>query len=112
MKVKKTLLLALLAGFVASILAVSGEAAVQKKKKKRKRATAEQRFKRMDKDKDGFLSKDEFISSQKGKRAKNAEKRWKRMEKFAKKDPKKGLTLEEYKKASTRKRKKKKKDNA
>jgi hypothetical protein len=106
MKVKKVLMLALLAGFVASLLAVTGEAAVQKKKK-RKRVTPEQRFAKMDTNNDKILSKDEFIAAQKGKRAKNAERRWKRMVKFAK-NPEKGLTLEEYKKATARKKRKKK----
>jgi Ca2+-binding EF-hand superfamily protein len=109
MTVKKTLLMAMLVAFVASILAVSGEAAAQKKK--RKRATPEQQFKRYDKDKNGFVSKEEYLGAQKGKRKKNAEKRWERMVKFAK-DKEKGLTLEEFKKATVRKRKKKKKDNA
>jgi hypothetical protein len=114
MKVKKTLLLALLAGFVTSVLAVSGEAAVQKnaaaaqKKKKRKRLTAEERFAKLDVDpKNDHVSKKEWLAGNKGKRAKNAERRWKRMVKFAK-DAKLGLTLEEFKKASVRKRKKKK----
>jgi Ca2+-binding EF-hand superfamily protein len=106
---KKTLLLALLAGFVASILAVSGEAAAQKKK--RKKFDPEARFKQLDKDKNGFVSKDEFIGGAKGKKGKErAERAWTRMEKFAKKDKEKGLTLEEFKAASVRKRKKKKDD--
>jgi Ca2+-binding EF-hand superfamily protein len=106
MKIKKTLVLALLAGFVASIVAISAEAAVQKKK--RKKVSVEDRFKRLDKDKNGFVSKEEFLGAAKGKRKERAERQWERMAKFAKKDKEKGLNLEEFKAASVRKRKKKK----
>lgn len=88
---------------VAGLVMVSVARAADDKeapKKERKRQSVEERFKAMDTNKDGFLSKDEFLKAQEGRKGgkEAAEKMWERLAANAK-DKDKGLTLDEYKKA-------------
>lgn len=95
---KKFLILTLLAGFVAG--AICDSASAQKKKKKKR--DPEAIFKRLDKDKDNFLTFEEFKGRRKGKGLERAERQFKAKDKN--KDGK--LSLEEFK--ARRKKKKKK----
>lgn len=117
---KKFLLLAVLGAFFAGSMAQTSfakpadkAAAAEKKKKNKKkgkkRRSPEEIFKRLNKDGDKFLSSEEWLGKKKGKGLERAKKRWARMIKHAETDKDKGLTLEEFKKASVRKKKKKKK---
>ena len=120
---KKFLLLGVLGAFLAGAMVqtsfakpADAAAAAEKKKKKKKKGKKardpEAIFKRLNKNGDDFLSEDEWVGKRKGKGLERAKKRWARMIKHAEKDKTKGLTLEEFKKASVRKKKKKKKGDA
>ncbi len=86
-------------GFLASLV---GQAPAQDKKPKKK-PDFEANFKKMDKDKDGKLTKDEFKANKKGKALENADKAFARLDT----DKDGSISLKEF---TTRKPAKKKKD--
>jgi len=94
---KKFLMMTLLAGLIAC---VSSDSAFAQKKRKKKR-DPEKIFKRLDKNKDGKLSFDEFKGKREGKRLDRAKKQFKKRDK----DKDGFLTLKEFK--ARRKKKKK-----
>jgi hypothetical protein len=96
----------LLVAVVASVLTAGTAWAQEQKKSEKPRATPEERFKKLDKDGDGFVTLDEFLAqaAKKPELKEKLEKAFKAMDK----DSDGKLTLDEYKAGSTRKHKEKK----
>jgi Ca2+-binding EF-hand superfamily protein len=95
----------LLVAVVAAVM-VTGTALAQEKKSQKPKMTPEERFQKLDKNSDGFLSCDEFCApaAKKPELKEKLEKAFKAMDK----DGDGKVSLEEYKAASTKKHKEKK----